>query len=75
MPGSPGLADYQKSLADVLPEVDDLRSFMAEVERELIIRTLKATDGAQAEAARRLGLSRSDLGYKVAKYGIKNPEG
>jgi transcriptional regulator with GAF, ATPase, and Fis domain len=24
----------------------------------------------QAEAARRLGLSRSDLGYKVGKYGL-----
>jgi len=75
MPGARGAADHQASLADVLPEVEDLRSFMAEVERELIVRTLKATDGAQAEAARRLGLSRSDLGYKLAKYGIKNPEG
>ena len=63
------------SLADVLPEVDDLRNFLADVERELILRTLKSTQGAQAEAARRLGLSRSDLGYKLAKYGIKNPEG
>ncbi len=63
------------SLAQILPEVTDLRSFLAEMEKELILRTLKATGGAQAEAARRLGLSRSDLGYKLAKFGIKNPEG
>jgi DNA-binding NtrC family response regulator len=62
------------SLLEVLPEVDDLRNFLAEIERTLILRTLEATNGAQAEAARRLGLSRSDLGYKLAKYGIKNPE-
>jgi len=61
-------------LARALPEVDDLRNFMAEVERTLIIRTLKATNGAQAEAARRLGISRSDLGYKIAKYGISDSE-
>jgi transcriptional regulator with GAF, ATPase, and Fis domain len=62
-----------KQLSDLLPEVDDLRSFLAEVERALIIRALKSTNGAQAEAARRLGVSRSDLGYKIAKYGISEP--
>lgn len=50
--------------------MDDLRSFLAEAEKALIVRTLKSTNGAQAEAARRLGISRSDLGYKIAKYGI-----
>jgi DNA-binding NtrC family response regulator len=34
---------------------------------------LKATGGAQAEEARKLGLSRSDLSYKLSKFGIKNP--
>lgn len=62
------------SLFDVLPEVDDMRNFLAEVEKTLIIRTLKSTHGAQAEAARRLGVSRSDLGYKIAKYRISEPE-
>jgi len=59
-----------RPLSDILPEVNDLRSFLAEAEKTLILRTLKATNGAQAEAARRLGISRSDLGYKIAKYGI-----
>ncbi len=62
-----------RQLADILPEVDDLRNFLAEVEKALILRTLKSTHGAQAEAARRLGVSRSDLGYKIAKYGINEP--
>ena len=62
-----------RQLADILPEVDDLRNFLAEVEKALISRTLKSTHGAQAEAARRLGVSRSDLGYKIAKYGINEP--
>ncbi|HEV2350600.1 MAG TPA: sigma-54 dependent transcriptional regulator [Terriglobia bacterium] len=63
------------SMAQILPEVSDLRGFLAEMEKELILRTLKATGGAQAEAARRLGLSRSDMGYKLAKFGIRNIEG
>lgn len=62
------------SVLDGLPNVEDLRRFLADVEREFILRTLKATEGAQAEAARRLGISRSDLGYKLAKYGIKSSE-
>jgi DNA-binding NtrC family response regulator len=63
-----------KQLSDILPEVDDLRTFLAEAEKTLILRTLKSTNGAQAEAARRLGISRSDLGYKVAKYGIRESD-
>ncbi len=68
--GSSRPARSQTSLSDLLPKVDDLRSFLAEAEKALILRTLKSTNGAQAEAARRLGISRSDLGYKIAKYGI-----
>ena len=70
--GAAGVKSRQ--LSDVLPEVDDLRRFLAEAEKTLILRTLKSTNGAQAEAARRLGISRSDLGYKIAKYGISEPD-
>ena len=49
----------------------DLRSMLAETERRLIERTLAESNGVQAEAARRLGLSRSDLSYKLSKYSIK----
>jgi two-component system, NtrC family, response regulator PilR len=56
---------------DFLPESVQLREFLGEAEKTLIQRALKETGGAQAEAARRLGLSRSDLSYKLSKYGIK----
>ena len=73
-PESGGSASAKStSLSDVLPEVNDLRDFLAEAEKTLILRALKSTNGAQAEAARRLGISRSDLGYKITKYGISEP--
>jgi DNA-binding NtrC family response regulator len=52
----------------------DLTGFLEGAEKELILRTLNATHGAQAEAARRMGLSRSALAYKLTKYGIRSPE-
>lgn len=54
-----------------LPASFDMRGFLASVEKSLIERTLLATRGAQAEAARRLGLSRSDLSYKLLKYELR----
>jgi DNA-binding NtrC family response regulator len=52
----------------------DLTALLEQTEKDLIVRTLAATGGAQAEAARRMGLSRSALGYKLNKYGIKNSD-
>ena len=60
-----------KNWVDFLPESVQLREFLGEAEKTLIERALKETGGAQAEAARRLGLSRSDLSYKLSKYAIK----
>jgi DNA-binding NtrC family response regulator len=56
-----------------IPFVDtfDLTGVLENAERELILRTLMSTHGAQAEAARRMGLSRSALAYKLTKYGIR----
>ena len=59
-------------LAELIPETSDLREFLAAVETAIIQRSLKMTGGAQAEAARRLGLSRSHLSYKLAKHRIKS---
>lgn len=56
---------------EALPPSLDMRSFLAAVEKGLIEKTLQATRGAQAEAARRLGLSRSDLSYKLLKYDLR----
>jgi len=53
------------------PDAVNLRDFLEQVEKGLIERALRFSQGVQAEAARRLQLSRSDLGYKLSKYGIK----
>jgi DNA-binding NtrC family response regulator len=57
-----------EQLAAQLPEQLDLREMLSKLERSLIERAINSSGGVQAEAARRLGLSRSDLGYKVSKY-------
>jgi DNA-binding NtrC family response regulator len=60
------------ALYDFQPgEAVNLREVLDNLEKGLIVRALKASDGVQAEAARRLHLSRSDLAYKLAKYEIK----
>jgi DNA-binding NtrC family response regulator len=56
---------------ETLPPSFDLRNLLSTVEKTLIERTLQSTNGAQAEAARRLGLSRSDLSYKLLKYELR----
>jgi transcriptional regulator with GAF, ATPase, and Fis domain len=53
-----------------LPLSLDLRDTLTEIEKKLIERALEQAQGVQAEAARMLGLSRSDMGYKVTKYAI-----
>lgn len=71
-PASPSL-DRRLSVEDMaaqLPPHLDLRETLMRFERALILRALDSADGVQAEAARRLGVSRSDLGYKVGKYSI-----
>jgi DNA-binding NtrC family response regulator len=52
------------------PETVNMRELLEQVEKGLIARALKSGNGVQAEAARRLQLSRSDLAYKLTKYGI-----
>jgi DNA-binding NtrC family response regulator len=54
-----------------LPRSFDLTALLEQAERELIVRMLLAAGGTQAEAARRMGLSRSALAYKLNKYGIR----
>jgi len=54
-----------------VPESFDLTSLMEQTEKDLIVRVLSGTGGMQAEAARRMGLSRSALAYKLNKYGIR----
>ena len=58
----------------ILPESISLRSLLEDVEKSLIARALQSSGGVQAEAARRLQLSRSDLSYKLTKFGLKAPD-
>jgi DNA-binding NtrC family response regulator len=55
-------------LTSQFPEQLDLRETLARLERSLIARAIDLSGGVQAEAARRLCLSRSDFGYKYGKY-------
>ena len=59
-----------EQLTALLPKYLDLRDTLARIEKSLIERALDMTNGVQAEAARHLELSRSDLGYKVSKYAL-----
>jgi DNA-binding NtrC family response regulator len=54
-----------------MPESVNLRELLEQMEKGLILRALKTGGGIQAEAARRLQLSRSDLAYKLTKYSIR----
>jgi DNA-binding NtrC family response regulator len=69
-PGSRAITPDE--VAEMMPETVDLRAFLAAVEKAAIQRALRASSGAQAEAARRLGLSRSDVSYKLGKHNIKS---
>ncbi len=51
----------------------DMRGHLAEVERMTISNALEAEGNNQTRAARRLGLSRRALIYKMEKYGLKPP--
>jgi two-component system NtrC family response regulator len=51
----------------------DKRGHLAEVERAAIVSALEAEDQNQTRAARRLGVSRRALIYKMEKYGLKPP--
>ena len=58
------------ALAERLPTPLNLRDIITGFERALIVRALDRAKGVQAEAARQLGLSRSDLGYKIGRHAL-----
>lgn len=62
---------YVSNLRDV---TYDFRESVTTFEKGLIERALEQANGVQAEAARMLRLSRSDMGYKVTKYAIGRSE-
>ena len=72
-------SDLPERLHDVNRQVrpiarsSDVRGHLAEVERAAIVAALEADNNNQTRAARRLGLSRRALIYKMEKYGLKPP--
>lgn len=56
--------------SEVLPEGMTLQAALLEYERRVLIESLKAAKGVQAQAARLLGLSRSNLNYRINRLGI-----
>lgn len=63
-----GMQDWVHTLPDTI----DLRELLTDIEKALIERALQQTNGVQAEAARLLGMSRSDMGYRIAKYAMRS---
>ena len=74
MPPSGNGSAHVPGLSIPFADSFDLTGVLEGAEKELILRTLNSTRGAQAEAARRMGLSRSALAYKLTKYGIRSAE-
>ncbi len=66
------LRDAGQRVRPVAPSAD-VRGQLAEVERAAIVAALEAEADNQTRAARRLGLSRRALIYKMEKYGLKAP--
>ena len=54
----------------ILPEGSTIQEVLRERERELVVAALRAEKGIQARAARRLGVSRANLNYRIQKLGL-----
>jgi DNA-binding NtrC family response regulator len=69
-----GSEDHLQDWISTLPSQLKLRRVLEQIERELIVRALRDAHGVQAEAARTLALSRSDVAYKIKKYELEHVE-
>ncbi|MFT3696529.1 MAG: sigma 54-interacting transcriptional regulator [Kofleriaceae bacterium] len=67
------LRDAAQRVRPVSGSAADMRGHLAEVERAAIVAALETEKQNQTRAARRLGLSRRALIYKMEKYGLKAP--
>jgi DNA-binding NtrC family response regulator len=82
MPGDFPLGDEAGAEVDpirtavrAMPSSLDLRESVERFEKELVVRALEEAEGVQAEAARRLNISRGDVGYKIRKYAVQLRQG
>ncbi len=67
---APVADDLRRAWLDALPDRVELRAVVEGVEHDLLARSLEQAEGRQAEAARALGISRSDLSYKLRKHAL-----
>lgn len=58
----------------LIPPGKTIIDILQETERHLIVEALRAEKGVQARAARMLGISRSNLNYRINKLGISVKE-
>jgi DNA-binding NtrC family response regulator len=72
LPDEEAAAPDPEGKVAVLPPVGTtLQDWLLELEREVIVAALKEAGGVQARAARRLGISRSNLNYRIGRLGIE----
>ena len=68
--GSTGTARLPVAARPVAAEATPPSATLVEVERALIARTLGEVDGNVSKAARRLGITRDQLRYRIEKFGL-----
>lgn len=67
-----GVAEPEAGVTvEALPEHLSLRDTLEHVELLMLRRALDESGGNQAKASRRLSISRSDMSYKLKKYGMR----
>ncbi|MEJ2315005.1 MAG: helix-turn-helix domain-containing protein [Nitrospirota bacterium] len=54
-------------------DAESLKSEVLNLERDRIVRALKESDFVQSRAARLLGITPRQLGYRIKKYRIETP--
>jgi len=72
LPTSEAEVVQRPAAARLLPPADvKLQDWLLRYEREVIVAALREAGGVQARAARRLGVSRSNLNYRIQRLGIQ----
>jgi DNA-binding NtrC family response regulator len=72
LPVDPSNTERQPSEMDILPPLGaTLQDGLQDFERKVLVAALKQAKGVQAQAARRLQISRSNLNYRINRLGIQ----
>lgn len=69
-----GAADHPAPVSGIRYEGRTMREILQEVEREAIARALRKERGNKLQTAKRLGISRRALLYKIEMYGLEMSE-